>query len=75
MLSASIPSVPSPSINALTCVAMRFVVSTPEPAAPTPTPPPPPIATEPASTVALMVASAVAVTTRSPSAAMLASCT
>ena len=65
MWSAWMPLAPSPSMNALTRVLMRLVVSTPEPLAPTPTPPPPPIATEPANTVAPMVSCAVAVSARS----------
>ena len=52
-LAASIPVAPSPSINALTCAAMRLTALDPAPLRPTPTVPPE-TATEPANTFAPM---------------------
>ena len=45
-----VEAVPSPSMNALTLVAIRFSAKTPAPLKPTPAIPPAPIATEPATT-------------------------
>ena len=72
MSRALMPVAPSPSIKAFTSVAIRFSVSEPAPLAATPTVPPA-TATEPVSTLALMVSRAVAFICRSPPAAMLES--
>ena len=59
-------AVPSPSMNALTYVAIRFSAKTPAPLKPTPATAPAPTATEPATTSAAIACEETASAVRAP---------
>src|SRR5262249_23321273 len=64
-LPASMPVAPSPSMNAATFVPIRFSVAAPAPLSPTPTVPTP-TAADPATTIASIVCSEVALIASAP---------
>ena len=68
-----VPLLRSPSMPAFTATPMRFSAHTPEPLKAMPAVPPSPTAAEPASTSALMVCSASALSSRAPPATTLVS--
>ena len=71
-LVALMPAGPSPSMNACTCVEIRFIAAAPAPPRLAPTTPPE-IATAAATTMASIVACSSAVIDRAPAASMLES--